>query len=870
MFHLCARTGTHPFSKRSAARRGRPSRQQPRNFLPRLEALEGRALPSTVAYQVPAGTVGQQDFSGPLGMDFNVAQSIVVTELGVFDSGSDGLAVPLTARLYNRDNQTQVASLPFAAGQTGTLVGGSRFLPLASPVVLPAGFHGTIVAEGYGSGEEDGNAMVQPVTWSTDNDSAIQFVGTGRYGLTPGSFPAILDAGPANRYAAGTLTYLPAQQIATGPASASAGQAYTLQLALTEATNITGWTIQWGDGSVQTIAGNPSQVTHVYSSGGTFAIGATAQDSTLGALGTSYSAVVLADAPAAYWQLGETGNTTVAHDLAGGNNAAFYNFSAADLGQPGPLTSDTGTSVHFNGTNQYVGLPDVFNYPTFGLTTGYAVSFGAWFKTTTGGVILGQSDAAAVPGGAAPTGWTPGVYVGTDGKVYSSLFWHNAVTPLTSAGAYNDGQWHQVMDVYDRGYETLYLDGNAVASMPAWTYSYAGAYAYTLGVGYTALWPNTPGGWSFFNGQLAQASAYGAALSAQQVAAQFVAGTTARPDVTVQNATPVASLQGPTTGVRGQALNFTFAATSPAAAEQAAGFTYTVNWGDGTPVQTLPRTSGNGAGVLASHVFPGSGTFTVTVVATDEDGHATLPVSTSVSVAPWAIQTQPDPLHAGKTVQVLVVGGTMGSDIIEIARGPHGGGIQVDINEKTLHQQLSQVFSSHIDWIVVYGQDGNDLIQVAYNLQQTAELFAGKGNNVLIGGGGDNLLVGGPGNDVLVGGVGRNVLIGGGGNNVLIGWGGQDLLIAGSTAYDTNRAALESILAEWEAPTPYAMRVAHLLGTQPGGRNGNFVLNASTVHDDGLGDYVWGGSGGDWFMMGKESALVHRRPNEIVTLLGHS
>src|SRR5438874_7994619 len=86
---------------------------------PLLERLEDRLAP-TVAYQVPGSTLGNQAFGGSLGMDFNVSQPVVVTQLGVFDSGSNGLQSPLAARLYNRDTQAQVTSLSFAPGSTGT------------------------------------------------------------------------------------------------------------------------------------------------------------------------------------------------------------------------------------------------------------------------------------------------------------------------------------------------------------------------------------------------------------------------------------------------------------------------------------------------------------------------------------------------------------------------------------------------------------------------------------------------------------------------------------------------------------------------------------------------------------------------------
>jgi hypothetical protein len=841
--------------------------KRPATFKPSFEILEDRSLPSTVAYAVPAGTVGQQAFGGPLGMDFNVAQSIAITELGVFDSGSDGLAVPLTARLYNRDTQTQVASLSFGAGQTGTLIGGSRFLPLATPVLLPAGFHGTIVAEGYGVGEENGNAVAQPITWATNSDGGlISFVGTGRWGTTPGAFPTNPDSGPANRYAAGTFEFMPYQQIVTGAASGTAGQPYTLNLGLGQASNITSWTINWGDGHTDVLPGNPAQATHVYTAGGTFSIAVTANDSSLGALGTSYRDVVLADGATAYWRLDETGTPAVAHDQVGGHDAVYHNFTAADLGQPGALPNDTSTSVQFNGVNQYLSLPDVFNYPTSGMTTQYAVSFGAWFKTTSGGVILGQSDTTAMPGGAAPQGFVPGLYVGTDGKVYASLFWHGPRPTLSSSGGYNDGRWHQVVDVYNNGVETLYLDGNAVGSQAAWTIGYAPAYSYTLGTGYTAGWPSTTGGWSFFNGQLAEAAVNSGAWSAQQVAAQYLAGTTARQTVVVEeDVTPVASLQGPANGVRGQARTFTFSATSPSPSEQAGGFTYTIDWGDGSAEQIVQRTPGNDTGVSVSHVFTESGSYSVTVFAADQDGHGSAPANQSIDITPWAVETQADPLHPNKTMQVLVVGGSSGADSIFISRGPHGRGIAVDITEKTLHQHLHHVFSGRIDRIVVYGQDGNDYIQVSQNIKLTSELFAGNGNNVLIGGGGDNILVGGAGNNVLIGGRGRNLMIGGRGKDTLVGYGHDDILIGGWTDYDANEIALRAVMAEWESRADYKTRVGHILGTLAGGHNGKYHLNATTVHDSGNADVLIGGNGRDWFFAGTEDKIKHRRRNEIVT-----
>jgi hypothetical protein len=162
--------------------------------------------PAITSYNVPLGTIGNQAFGGSLGLDFDVTQQVYVDQLGVFDSGSNGLVANLTARLYNRATQTQIASLTFTPADPGTISGGSRFKRLSTPIILPAGFQGTIVAEGYTAGEPNGNSMGAAPVWTTAGGGAINFVGVGRNG-NAGSFPTNLDGGPANRYAAGTFTF---------------------------------------------------------------------------------------------------------------------------------------------------------------------------------------------------------------------------------------------------------------------------------------------------------------------------------------------------------------------------------------------------------------------------------------------------------------------------------------------------------------------------------------------------------------------------------------------------------------------------------------------------------------------------------------
>lgn len=163
---------------------------------------------SGTAYNVPASTVGTQGYGGSLGMDFVVTRAITVSQLGVFDSGSNGLLSTITAQLYTRNGNAGAlvpgASLSFTPASPGTLEGGSRFKDLAAPIVLQPGNY-TISAYGYSASEPNGNSGSP--TWSTfSGGGAISFVGLSRFG-TAGAFPATPDGGPINRYAAGTFKF---------------------------------------------------------------------------------------------------------------------------------------------------------------------------------------------------------------------------------------------------------------------------------------------------------------------------------------------------------------------------------------------------------------------------------------------------------------------------------------------------------------------------------------------------------------------------------------------------------------------------------------------------------------------------------------
>ena len=86
---------------------------------------------------------------------------------------------------------------------------------MPQPLLLSAGFQGTIVAYGYGAGERlfnTGNRPDDVALLHTFDGASLIFVGTSSYSAEAGAYPSTPDSGPANRYAAGTFYFEPATE----------------------------------------------------------------------------------------------------------------------------------------------------------------------------------------------------------------------------------------------------------------------------------------------------------------------------------------------------------------------------------------------------------------------------------------------------------------------------------------------------------------------------------------------------------------------------------------------------------------------------------------------------------------------------------
>lgn len=195
----------------------------------------------------------------------------------------------------------------------------------------------------------------------------------------------------------------------------------------------------------------------------------------------------------------------------------------AVIGNVGFAPGMSGKAFTFSGVgDEYVSLPaDVFPLPTEG-TAAMPFSIELWFRTSQGGVILGQQDVTpfAIP----DKGYVPALYVGTNGLLYAHVFW-GLDDVLATTNAVNDGQWHHVAVTYDGLQEILYLNGQLIAWTECSQFGYATNYQYQIGTAYTGGWEGTSGLWFPFNGQIDEVSLYGRRLTHEEVIAIYQAGS---------------------------------------------------------------------------------------------------------------------------------------------------------------------------------------------------------------------------------------------------------------------------------------------------------------------------------------------------------
>ena len=200
-----------PASARAELFDGRPSGTK---FVRSLPASARRDVGEAFAYQVLPGIVGNQDYGGSLGHDFDVRVPIEVHALGsVRQRNRRWIKPTLTAEVWRRGNNRpdKLVAMTFTPEDAGELIGGSRFKPLPEPLLLPPGQY-SMIAHGYGPEELAYNTGTDPIMKrrkaANSGGGAIAFVGALalRRGRSISHSPGRQRRHPS-RYGAGTFAF---------------------------------------------------------------------------------------------------------------------------------------------------------------------------------------------------------------------------------------------------------------------------------------------------------------------------------------------------------------------------------------------------------------------------------------------------------------------------------------------------------------------------------------------------------------------------------------------------------------------------------------------------------------------------------------
>ena len=175
-----------------------------------------------------------------------------------------------------------------------------------------------------------------------------------------------------------------------------------------------------------------------------------------------------------------------------------------------------GFALDFDGVDDYVSLPDEF-LPWLSSATTIEV----WFKTTAGGVILGQQIGRPFD---FVQSLVPIIYVGQDGLLRAQYWFEGGiVSPITSPVAVNDGTPHHVAITYDGSTFRLYLDSVQIGEKTTGLLNYNPAEKqYQIGTGSTrGVWPSSPDGWFSFSGEIDEVRAWSVSRSPAELCADM-------------------------------------------------------------------------------------------------------------------------------------------------------------------------------------------------------------------------------------------------------------------------------------------------------------------------------------------------------------
>ncbi|MBM9477339.1 PKD domain-containing protein [Nakamurella flavida] len=226
---------------------------------------------------------------------------------------------------------------------------------------------------------------------------------------------------------------------------------------------------------------------------------------------SNYQKSVIAAAPSTYWRLGEPAGSTAAYDWVGYNDGIVG--SGVSQATDGAVIGDTNLADTFDGSDS-----GRVTFPTIG-TSPDVFTTSAWVKTTStnGGKIIGFGNSQA----GTSSSYDRHLYMQNSGQISFGVY-DNGVRTVSSAKAYNDGQWHQVVSTLGPDGMALYVDGLRVGQR-------ADVVKGNPYQGYWKVGGDNLGGWSYqpnsnnLAGSIDEVAIYPTVLTRDQVIAQYVA-----------------------------------------------------------------------------------------------------------------------------------------------------------------------------------------------------------------------------------------------------------------------------------------------------------------------------------------------------------
>lgn len=225
----------------------------------------------------------------------------------------------------------------------------------------------------------------------------------------------------------------------------------------------------------------------------------------------TYPTTVTTDGATLYWRFNESDYTSGAAGSSGsGNIGAPVADPPLTYQVSGAMTGGQGRSpgVRFTGQSS-VWYPTQQTNPTV-----FSLEFWTRTTTTNGGFIVGFGDAKD----AISSYRDRMVYMGNDGRLHFGI---GSNVVASTAGSYNDGNWHHVVATLGGGGMTLYVDNVVRATNASTTPQNYNGYWRVAGERLGG-WSNVPSA-GYYSGDLAELAVYTTTLSAARVSAHYTA-----------------------------------------------------------------------------------------------------------------------------------------------------------------------------------------------------------------------------------------------------------------------------------------------------------------------------------------------------------